>query len=715
MKKYRQYLTAAVLCGLTSVGFVATAQAEETANHELQEVVVEASKEAYPGGFIQAGAQVGILGERAIMDTPFTKVNLTEKTINAFDVPGEALSSALLNVPSIRSASSTMYNDVNIRGTRVNGYQFYINGVPGLLTQTNIPVNFIENIEVTSGPAMGFTGTTAQETAGGMVNLVSKRAGTEDVTTYKQTFSGRSSFGEYIDVGRRFGKDKAWGLRVNAQNVEGNTAVPNEKLTARDVFINLDHQDAKSNTNLLAGYRYVNHKNGVRWFQYNGSVTQIPDAPNAKNNYSFNGQKMEYDTWLLTLNHEQKLNDNWSAYFTGGYSRYDLSTNYNAKSSAYIITNNNGDFIAQSWSKTFPVSSYYGQIGVKGQFNLGQVKNNITIAGDKAWYNNGSGIAGVDFNTSVTGNIYNNTHIVGGALPAKNLGGYSVRNEYTGISVADALEYGKAELILGVHNHRAVVDSYDAKTGVFKSRETSDSTSPTYAFSYKPDDKVTLYANHTESFNKGALVPNSRNGHTFENAGQMLSPTKTKQNEIGVKYNNKNVLTTLSLFEISQANNYDKESGGKWYCVQDGENQFKGAEVAVSGKLTDKLSALGGIMYLDATVKDAANKALNGSRVNGVSQWSGVLGLEYAATEDLTFLTRGFYNGSCKIRDGKLSVPSYFTLDLGVKYNTKINTVPVTLSAMCYNVTGKDYWITSGNTTILSNPRTFMLSAEFKL
>ena len=237
-----------VLCAVAGVGFVMSASAADL-HGNLDEVVVEGSKDVLPGGYTLKTSSVGIIGDKPISDTPFTKVNLSNKSVTSFEVPGEGLSSALMNVPSIKSASSTMYNDVNIRGQRVNGYQFYINGVPGLLTQTNIPTNFIENIEVTSGPAMSFTGTTTQETAGGMVNMVSKRAGEEDVTKYKQTFSGKSSFGEYIDIGRRFGQNKEWGLRVNAQNISGETQVPGEKLAARDFFMNLDHKDDKSNTN----------------------------------------------------------------------------------------------------------------------------------------------------------------------------------------------------------------------------------------------------------------------------------------------------------------------------------------------------------------------------------------------------------------------------------------------------------------------------------
>lgn len=65
----------------------------------------------------------------------------------------------------------------------------------------------------------------------------------------------------------------------------------------------------------------------------------------------------------------------------------------------------------------------------------------------------------------------------------------------------------------------------------------------------------------------------------------------------------------------------------------------------------------------------------------------------------------------------KTEIPSYVTFDLGVYYKTEMNAVPVKLSAMCYNVTNKDYWMGRGGSTTfgLSMPRTFMLSAQFDL
>lgn len=81
--------------------------------------------------------------------------------------------------------------------------------------------------------------------------------------------------------------------------------------------------------------------------------------------------------------------------------------------------------------------------------------------------------------------------------------------------------------------------------------------------------------------------------------------------------------------------------------------------------------------------------ATNGKRPNGVPEWSANLGVEYKASNDFSVLMRGNYVGSSYVRDEKYSVPSYFTLDAGVNYKTSLNSTPVTLRAMCYNVTNK--------------------------
>ena len=67
--------------------------------------------------------------------------------------------------------------------------------------------------------------------------------------------------------------------------------------------------------------------------------------------------------------------------------------------------------------------------------------------------------------------------------------------------------------------------------------------------------------------------------------------------------------------------------------------------------------------------------------------------------------------------NGRTEIPSYATLDLGVKYHTKLDGMPLDLSLMCYNATNRSYWMGRGGSTTfgLSMPRTLMFSASLSL
>ncbi len=748
LKSKKKALALAVLCAVSSMGFMSYAYAEEPAEPDstaqsvstqaegslnkgteqtenrpifaLDTMVVEGQRETLPGNFVSREGNLGRLGNRNIMDVPFTQTNFSEKTLEKFNDPSAALTNVLINTPSVKSSSYTLYNDFSIRGIGLTGYNLYVNGVPGLFTQSTLPTNFVERVEVVAGPAMGFNGTTIRESAGGLVNLYTKRAGDEDITRYTQSFSGESSFGEHIDFSRRFGKNKEWGLRINAENVSGKElSGVGEDLTNRDFYVNLDHFDENSKTNLFMGYSYSNLEKSARWFQFGSNVTNLPSAPNSKMNYAYDGQGATLDRWGVVLNHEQKINNDWTAFFNGGYSRYDLYNNKTGRASQpYTVINNNGDFESVDRDGPLAITNYYGETGVKGQFNTGEVKHNLVLSIDKSWSTQWSGSGNLV--QKYAGNLYDgrtenfNPDVSSGVSLDK-----ASNSQFWGVAAVDTLEFGKAQLMLGIHNQHSRVYNYSSNSEV-----DSSGTSPLYGITYKPVDNLSLYASHTESFSGGSAVTNSK----YINKGAILDPAKTKQNEIGVKYENAGLLTTLSAFEIKKAGTTDEYVGringsDMFRCTQDGENEYKGIELSVNGKVAPKWNIMGGFMYLDAKRNKTSDSNMDGIgdydgyRVNGASRWNGVLALEYEANDDFSVLGRAVYNGSSTINNGDLDVPAYMSFDLGLNYKTKINNTPVTLSAMCYNVTGKDYWIPQSGTNYLalSNPRTFMLTAQFDL
>lgn len=735
MNGKKHLLTAAILC--TVAGFMpacvyaeeepaaaetATSDSEKSVpKYEMEKVVVEGemdkkdSSDTLPGGFVSKSGSVGFLGEKNVMDTPFTQTTLTNKTIEYFGDSSQPLDSILTNSPAIQAAGSVLHNDFTFRGFRANGTSTYVNGIPGMFTQFNTPTFLIDHVDIISGPNSGISGTGAQyesDSAGGLINFVSKKAPEEPMTRYTQTFSGIGSFGEYLDIARRFGKDKAWGVRINTELLNGETSIHGENMKAKGIFINVDHRDEKSTTNILTGYRQLEIEGGMRWFKLGSGVTQLPNAPNSSSDYGFDGMVKASRGWILAVNHEQKLNDDWSIFFNGGLNRNNLTKNVSGANSAFTIKNNAGDYDLIVNNGGTPMNTYYAQVGTHGKITSGEVTHNLTFAVDQSWRNRESATSTTN-QTIGAGNIYNG--FVQNFLPNEYYAtGLAEKQKLWGWSLVDNLEYQKWQFIVGAHKHFASVDSYTPATGKKSGSVDSDAFCPTYAITYKPADKLSLYASYSESFNKGTVVSSA-----YNNAGDILDPAKTKQNEIGMKYENAGILTTLSFFDITQANNIDVLAAGsttQYDQIQDGRDRHKGVEVSANGRLTDKWNVMGGFMILDATREKTKNGQYDGYDVSGRAKWNGVVGLEYQADEKFSLTGRARYTGSSTINNETITVPGYTTFDLGMKYRTKIKDTPATFSLMCYNLTDKDYWMASrGDQVYVSTPRTLMLSAQFDM
>ena len=730
----RNLALAVALAALGAAWTAPAAAQESTADAEMDqanlgETVVTAARQDGKGTFVTRRGSVGFLGSKDTMDVPFTTTNITQKAITQFDDGANPLPNALLMSPSVRTSTSTMYNDYSIRGFQMNAYQFKVNGVPGLFSQTNMPANFVESIEVVSGPAIGIHGTTNSESAGGSVNLVTKKAeyGKERIT-YRQTINGRGALGEAIDIGKRFGKNEQWGVRVSAENIQGKTAVEREKLTTRDIYVNLDHVGNRSTTNLFAGYRYTKNDGGQRYFAFDGTGpnaytgNRLPDPPNGKRNYSFPGQQITVSTWSAVLNHEQKINENWKAFLNAGHS-YNLGSGYvqTAASRLYML-DEAGHFGNKLSAEKFALRNSYVQLGVQGTFHIGQVKNDVVLAADRNWYRaywgyrvNGSltipsfgSVAGslADGVTSVTQN-YPYSAVTG---PIK-----TAQTRYSGISLTDTLEYGKASLLLGIHHHSVDVTSYNKATGAATSNVHSSANSPTYGIVYKPTENLSLYANHSQSFDKGSVVGSNR-----MNTGAMLAPAKTKQNEIGVKYRKNGISAGLSLFQIEQDRSMDVTYTGDPYptAVMEGKNKLKGIELSVSGRIAPKWTLTGGLMHL--STEQQTNTAYNGKAVSGIADWSAMLAAEYAADAKTAAFLRMVYSGKAPIyanASKQLEVPAYVTVDLGMTYRTTLGKVPTTFGLTAYNILDKQYWMSrpTYNYAIQGVPRSLVFSMQMDI
>ena len=707
MLKNKKALAMSVLCAIASVGFVVSASAaEQTMHGNLDEVVVEGSADVLPGGMAKEVVTIGMTGKQDIMSAPMTVSEISNKTIEKFATPNGGISDALSLDPSVRADRGGTYTDISIRGIYQSGHSYYVNGIPGLLCQENIPYYWADSVSIISGPSLGLNATPLSEAAAGTVNIQSKAASAEGNANLKVAYRGGSSMQEAIDVGRRFGENDRYGIRITASNINGDTAIDGENLEQQAFSINLDQKTDKSKSNLLIVYDHTDHKGGPGAFSFDTPVTSLPDAPDAGKIYKPDWSYNEYDNWIAALNHEQKLTDNLNVYFNAGYHREDW---YGYVDGNPKITNNNGDFSINMTNYPLNLTKKIVGTGLKGSFNLGTVENEYLVGVDKTWYtyalsNNAAWNGGLGGWTG-TGNLYQANHWPSLPRPSYDPA-HNQDAQMTGWHVVDTLKALDDKLVvtLGLHGHKVKKVMKD------NSHQDSDAICPTFAASYKVSDAVTVYADHTESFGMGSMVSSS-SSRTYQNAGEILDPAKTKQNEIGVKVKTGDFLNTFTAFQITQANTVDREEQpGKWYKRLDGEQKNKGFEWAFTGQLAKKWDLIGGAMYLDA-------KDYKGNKINGASKWSGTVGAIYHPTDELSFIGRMTYLGSTSINNGVLDVPSYAKYDLGASYKTKLNNTPVTFDLMCYNVAGKDYWSArSGSSSLcLGAPRTVVFSANFEL
>lgn len=643
----------------------------------------------------------GLLGAKDALDTPFTSMTTTRQSLDYFGTPAKGPTDMLSLNPSVRDSSSSLYNDISIRGFKINGHGMYLNGIPGMLDQQHAADVYIDKATVISGPNIGIVGTPNRESAAGTVEFTSKRAQVKPNTDITLAYLGGSSMKEVVDIGRRFHNNR-YGIRIMADNIHGNTAIKGENIKGHDFFVNVDQKTANSKTNLLVGYNYINQHASPYTFGFDNSLTALPSAPDANRTYKTSYSYNQFDNWIVTLNHEQKLNNHMTAFFNGGYHREDW---FGYIDGSPKIINANGDYTIKMTNYPLGITSKYSGVGIKGKFKTGSLKHDYVVNVDRHWYegfggnvptwgNNGSIIA--------TGNIF--THALDGSqyyLHNRVEGGspWSSTQIVNGWHVSDTVstKNDKWQLLVGLHGHKTTISKKDG------SKNSYNGINPTYAIIYKVNPNISVYASHSESFMSGQTV-----GSAYANRGEVLDPNKTKQNELGVKVKNGKLLHTLSLFEIKQAN-YNVDSNN--YYRRYGEQKDRGVEYTVAGSVSPKLDIIGGFTYLDA------KQALNGKQVNGTAKWSSTMALVYKPNTKLSIIGRAQYMGKATIINEKFNVPSHITFDLGANYDTKISGTPVTFNAMLHNVFGKNYWLpmASSNNLLLGQPRTFVMSATMHL
>jgi len=658
--------------------------------------------EAFAGGQVARGGQMGVLGNQDSMNVPFVMTSYTSKLIE--DQQAETVGDVLANDPSVRQSFGfgNQAESFVIRGLELNSDDISYNGLYGVVPRQILSTDAIERVELFKGPNAFINGVSPTGTGlGGSVNLQPKRA--EDIPTrrYTQDISSDGRIGEHLDLGQRFGEGNRFGARLNLSQREGETAINDQDHRSKLFVAGLDYRGDDFRVSTDFGYQKhrINHlRNSVQL----GSATSIPTAPDADHNYGQDWTYSETEDTFGMMRGDYDLNDSWTAYLAGGVKHTRETGVYGTPrlvgdSGASTIT---GSEIPHNEDNTTFTA------GVNGRFQTGSISHQIAIGASTIWTQQENAYTFYSASEGNT-NIYNSNQLVkptavsftGGDMGDPGVTG-KTRNRSLAISDTLGLFDDSLLLTYGVRRQQLRVENYlydgstfnglanPANDGSRSALYDESITTPVYGIVYKPTDMISLYANRIEGLAQGENAP-----ATAINRGESFPPGRTKQIEAGVKLDMKTFGASLAVFRIEKPTDGSLNLGNLF--VRDGEQVNKGVELSIFGEPIEGLRLMAGGMRLASELKNTANGTDDGNHAIGVPtfqlnasvDWD-IPGVEGAALNARMLRTGGQFADQANT----LSLPTWNRFDAGARYKLKIQEKDLTLRVNVENITDKNYW-----------------------
>ncbi|MFP6561931.1 TonB-dependent receptor [Paraburkholderia sp. B3] len=680
-------------------------------NGTLPSVKIQAQKDTLPGdlaptyagGQVARGADYGVLGQQKNIDMPFSMTTYTSKLME--DQQTRTVADVLANDPAVRSAYG--YGNFQqvyvIRGFELDSDDVSLNGLYGITPRQLVMTDALERVDVFKGASAFLNGASPNGSAiGGSVNLQLKRADDQPLTRVTFEGTGSGEFGEHIDVGRRFGSEDQFGIRVNQSNHDGETSIDGEHRRSDQTAVTLDWRGDKLRLEGDFLYQRQTITDGRPVVYVSGDT--IPSVPSASYNY---GQTWEYSSAEDTvgiLKAEYDFLPGWTAYVTGG-TRH---------------TNEHGEYYSPYYTDpTTTTGSRLGvprkddadsaEAGVRGRFDTGPVSHFVTASASITRVETQSGWT---LSGSFPASLYNTVQVPYPAtVYSAGMDGNPPITALTlmrSVAASDTLGFLNDRVLftVGVRHQEILSNAYSSSTLEQTEAYNDAITTPLFGLVVKPWQNVSIYANRAESLAAGDQAPLGS-----KNYGALLAPERTKQYEVGIKYDTGSYGASFAAFQLEKPQTY---TNGDGYFAANGTERHRGLEASVFGEPFRGVRVIAGATYIDAVQLDTENGATNGNRPVGVPSFLLNLGAEYDVPwlQGLTLSARWTHTGPQYLDAANtLSIKAWDTVDLGARYATTVFGRPTTFRANVLNVANKAYWAsTIGGYLTQGAPRTVLFS-----
>ena len=685
-------------------------------------------------GFLTKNVQNGILAGKKVLDTPYQINTISKETMNNQGVTG--FEEAVKYFPSaqIQMRGGTTVGRPQTRGFEgsVVGNVFW-NGFYSIST-TAIPMAMFESLQILNGLAGSLYG--AQNPVGIFSYTLKRPVDNQHIIW--GDYTSRSNFGLGLDSSMKFDK---FGYRAVFYGSDGAKQVKGSDYERRLASATFEFYPTDALTFETAASYYEHNTKGFAGlfalYVKDGHIRNDLQLPGAVDNKTRGlGQEyggMNLKTTTVSAKFKYAPVEHW--YFEGGmqFQRADRHTH----SVVNRIKDKNGNY--DTYASGGATAAYRfdlpsGYLKAVTDFDTWGLNHNLSVqangfryvqyryknlsssekAGsaninDPKIFPNPGAVKGSDLYKLSTTDMKNISVLDDIAINDQFDLMLSLSNSWIKERARPAIDYKK------VFNLRPITTKYN-KSGL------------SYGASlvYKPIENVSTYFTFADSLQQGGT------GTNLDGTTSTLKPYRSKQYEIGAKARINELDLSTALFRIKRPIAYLGSSGT--YGIQ-GEQVNTGFEFMAGGKITQNLSALGGVTLIHSEFKNPLIKGADGKAVNGVPKTNANLLLDYEVpnTNKLAISTNFHYTSSMYIDDlNTQATPSFFVTDIGIRYTSKaLLGKQTTLRFNVNNVFNKKYWagmypasadgagtsasvLGAANGLSLGESRLFMLSAEVK-
>jgi len=715
----RAVLQAAVL-GASATALAASEQGAGDAV-ELPAVQVSAPSIVTDGqaesGYRQRAANLGPLGERQALDTPFSSHAVSGELLRNHGA--ETYSEAVKYLPSayVEGHFGLEIGPPIIRGFQGDDVAGSVR-IDGLNVRADVPlpIELYDQLEILNGPAAALYGPSP---AAGMINARLKRPTETPLREIGIGYSARGNALLRADLGGRLGESAAFGYRFNVLQADGEGYTADSKLRRNLAGLALDFRlSERTLFEVLASHYEFNQQGYPGAFSYTNAngLPNAPDSARAGYGQRFGGVESAVD--LVELHAVHTFASGWRL---RGALQNQIATRQFNDTITNTFTNSSGSYkttYRQSASRAEVLSNY---LYLNGQLNGAGISHDLAF-GTVGYQIDNYAIPGLRSGAALTlGNASLDKPLSysdpgwGGTDPRYKSGDTRVQS----LVVSDTLGFGEHWSALLAANDSWIATHNLNAAGATTSTYRQDGTW-SYAASllYKLRRDTSVYLTHADSVEPGETAPS-----TAANAYQGLAPYRSREWEVGIKAAFAHLDWSAALFQIRRPFAYTDAADNTFKSA--GEQQNKGAEFSLRGEPAKGLVIVGSLTWLDPRMTATAGAATTGKLVVGVPRRQSNLLAEYRLPEASGVTLEGNIHHAGRRAanlENTLWADAYTTFDLGARHEIRLGAQHFTTRLMVANITDRHYWSSlytgggwSGSsgvngTAFLGEPRTVKLS-----